>query len=252
MSAWEIVAVLLAGMAAGGINAVVGSGTLVTFPTLLAFGLPPVMATVTNTIGLAPGTISGAWGYRRELAGQRGRLMRLGIASAIGACTGVVLLLGLPDDAFHTIVPILVGIGVTLVALQPLISKWLAKRKSEPDPKGNWLTFLFVYLAGSYGGYFAAAQGIIVTAVLTISLHETLQRANAAKNVLVSVVNCVAAILFCFVADVSWAHAGLIAVGSVIGGQIGASVGRRLPSWLLRTFIVCVGVVAIWQLLRVR
>lgn len=248
MSFLEIAAVFLAGMAAGTINAVVGSGTLVTFPTLLAFGVPPITATVTNTVGLVPGNFSGAWGYRRELKGQRSRLIQLGIGSVLGAIVGVNLLLQLPEDAFHAIVPALVSLAVVLVILQPWIAKKVAHRRSTSQ-HGGWLVRFLVFLTGVYGGYFAAAQGVMLTAILGVGLDETLQRINAAKNVLVGMVNTVAAIGYIILADVSWPHAGLIALGSIIGGQIGSKVGRKLPPNVLRGVIVVVGVAALVQLL---
>jgi uncharacterized membrane protein YfcA len=214
-----MVAVLLAGVAAGTINTVVGSGTLITFPTLLAIGVPPVTANVSNTLGLVPGSLSGAIGYRRELAGQRARLVRLGVASLAGGITGAVLLLVLPADAFSAIVPVLIGLGCLLVVLQPAISRRVAARAESrgvdrPQHGAAWV-WLLVYVAGVYGGYFGAAQGVLLMAIV----------------------------------DIDYRAAGLIAIGSVIGGQIGATVGRRLPSWALRAFIVVVGVAAITQFL---
>jgi uncharacterized membrane protein YfcA len=253
LTIWELLAVFIAGVAAGTINAVVGSGTLITFPTLVAFGVPPVTANVSNTVGLAPGSAAAAWGYRRELAGQRGRLLRLGCASVSGALTGAVLLLRLPAEAFDMIVPVLVGLGCLLVILQPWVSRRMAARREIPHPPhhhGSWVLLPFVYLAGVYGGYFGAAQGVILVAIMGIGLDETLQRINAAKNVLAGLVNAVAAVLFLIIADVSWLSAGLIAVGSVAGGLLGAHVGRRLPPVLLRGVIVAVGTVAIVVLLR--
>ena len=246
-------AILLAGVGAGTINAVAGSGTLITFPTLLAIGIPPVTANVSNTVGLVPGSLSGAVGYRRELAGQRPRLLRLGTASVLGGITGAVLLLVLPAEAFNAIVPVLIGLGVLLVLLQPAISRRVAARAesrgiARPVHGAVWV-WVLVYATGVYGGYFGAAQGVLLMAVLGVGLTETMQRNNATKNVLALLVNLVAAVVFIFVADVNWAVAGLIAVGSVIGGQIGATVGRRLPSWALRGVIVVVGVVALAQFL---
>jgi uncharacterized protein len=249
----EMAAILLAGVGAGTINAVVGSGTLITFPTLLAIGIPPVTANVSNTVGLVPGSLSGAVGYRRELSGQRPRLLRLGTASVLGGITGAVLLLVLPAEAFNAIVPVLIGLGVLLVLLQPAISRRVAARAesrgiARPVHGAVWV-WVLVYATGVYGGYFGAAQGVLLMAVLGVGLTETMQRNNATKNVLALLVNLVAAVVFIFVADVNWAVAGLIAVGSVIGGQIGATVGRRLPSWALRGVIVVVGVVALAQFL---
>ena len=248
MSAWEIVAILVAGMAAGTINTVVGSGTLITFPTLLAFGVPPVTANVSNTVGLVPGTLSGALGYRAELEGQRNRLVRLSSASFLGAALGAGLLLWLPSEAFDAIVPALVGLGVVLVIVGPRIQRWVAARAEDrggvPDHGAPWL-WPAILVLGVYGGYFGAAQGVLLVAVLGIGVVDSLQRHNATKNVLSLVVNTVAALVFIAVADVDWAVAGLIAVGSVIGGQIGATVGRRLPPNVLRAVIVVVGTTAL-------
>jgi uncharacterized protein len=251
VSPFEITAIFLAGVAAGTINTVVGSGTLITFPTLLAFGVPPVTANVSNTLGLVPGSLSGAIGYRRELTGQRRRLVRLGVASTLGGITGAVLLLVLPADAFNAIVPVLIGLGCVLVMLQPAISRRVAARAESrgierPEHGALWV-WVLVYLAGVYGGYFGAAQGVLLMAILGVGLTETMQRNNATKNVLALLVNLVAAVVFVAVADVDYQVAAVIAVGAVIGGQVGATVGRRLPSWALRAFIVVVGVVAITQ-----
>jgi uncharacterized membrane protein YfcA len=249
---FEIVAILLAGVAAGGINAVVGSGTLITFPTLLAFGVPPVTANVSNTIGLVPGTLSGVLGYRAELAGQRSRVVRLSSASLIGAAVGAGLLLWLPSEAFDAIGPALVGLGVLLVIIGPRVQRWVAARAEDrgglPDHGAPWL-WPAILLLGVYGGYFGAAQGVLLVAVLGIGVVDTLQRHNATKNALSLVVNTVAAVVFIAVADVDWAVAGLIAVGSVIGGQLGATVGRRLPATVLRGVIVAVGLTALVTLL---
>lgn len=249
MSAWEIVAILAAGMAAGTINTVVGSGTLITFPTLLAFGVPPVTANVSNNLGLVPGSVAGAWGYRRELVGQRSRVLRLVSASTLGALTGGVLLLTLPDGAFEAIVPVLIALGVLLVIFQPRLSAWVAaraeRRGTTLDHHGAWWVWPGVLLAGVYGGYFGAAQGVLLMAVLGIGVDESLQRLNAVKNVLAAIVNGVAGLLFIVLADVDWRVAALIAVGSVIGAQIGATVGRRLPAAVLRVVIVLVGVAAL-------
>jgi uncharacterized membrane protein YfcA len=244
----EAVAVLLAGVAAGTINTVVGSGTLITFPTLLAVGLSPVTANVSNTIGLAPGSASGAWGYRAELAGQRGRLVRLASASFIGGIVGAVFLLVLPSSAFDAIVPVLIALGVVLVLLGPRISARVAARAEArgglPAHGAGWV-WPAVGAAGVYGGYFGAAQGVLLMAILGIGVDDTIQRHNATKNVLAGIVNGIAAVLFIVVADVDWRAVGLVAVGSVIGGQLGATAGRRLSPTFLRALIVVVGVTAL-------
>lgn len=248
MSVFEVVAILLAGVAAGTINTVVGSGTLITFPTLLAFGVPPVTANVSNTVGLVPGSVSGAIGYRRELSGQRSRVLRLSVASLLGGAAGAVLLLVLPDDAFAAIVPALIVLGLVLVVFQPRISGWVARRHDATGGMphhGTWWVWPGVAVTGVYGGYFGAAQGVLLMAVLGTGVDEDLQRLNAVKNVLAAIVNAVAGVIFIVVADVDWWIVLLIGVGSVIGGQIGATVGRRLPSTVLRVVIVLVGLVAL-------
>jgi uncharacterized protein len=240
-------AVLAAGVAAGCINVIVGSGSLITFPVLLALGYPPVVANVSNTVGLVPGSASGAYGYRRELDGQRSRLLRLGAASMVGAVIGGVLLLVLPAAAFEVIVPVLIAVACVLVVAQPRLSAWLGGRQRHPHG-GPWL-WLGVLATGVYGGYFGAAQGVVLLALLGIFLNEDLQRVNAVKNVLAGIVNASAALLFIAVAHVDWWAALYIAVGSTIGGLLGASIGRRLPALALRVLIVVVGVAAIVKLL---
>lgn len=247
MTVLESLAVLLAGVAAGTINAIVGSGTLITFPTLLAVGYPPVLANVSNTIGLVPGSVSGVIGYRRELVGQRIRLVRLGIASVLGGITGAVLLLQLPEEAFQAIVPVLIGVGCVLVVAQPWITRHVRPRPHAPA-HGSATVWFLVYLAGVYGGYFGAAQGVLLIAIMGIGITETMQRINATKNVLAGLVNAVAAVVFIAVSDVAWQAAAMIAVGAAIGGQLGSTVGRRLPSPVFRGFVALVGVAAIVKL----
>jgi len=234
-------------MVAGGMNAAVGSGTLVTFPVLLAVGYPPVVANVSNGIGLLPGSVAGAFGYRRELRGQRSRLIALGPVTAAGALLGAFLLLVLPSDAFEAIVPVLILIAVVLVALQPWIQRRLAHRPEGPAHGGPWL-LLGVFVTGVYGGYFGAAQGVILLALMGMTLPEHLQRLNAVKNVTTAIAYLVSGIVFVFVAEVAWLAVVLLAAGATIGGQLGARYGRRLRPVYLRALIVVVGLVAIVQL----
>lgn len=253
LSIWEMLAVFAAGVGAGTINTIVGSGTLITFPVLLATGLPPVTATVSNALGLIPGSISGAIGYREELTGQRRRILKLSAGALIGGLTGATLLLALPSTAFETIVPVLVTLALVLVILQPRISRAVQRRRDRTGTAarldGGPLLFTGIMLASVYGGYFTAAQGIIYLSLMGMLLDDTMQRLNAVKNVLAAVVNSVAALFFLFVANFDWTAVVLIAVGSAIGGQIGARVGRRLSPGLLRGLIVVVGTAAIVQLL---
>jgi uncharacterized membrane protein YfcA len=249
MGIWEVLAVALAGLAAGTINTVVGSGTLITFPVLLAFGYAPVTANVSNTVGLVPGSVSGAFGYRRELAGQRERALRFGTMSVLGGVTGAVLLLVLPASAFAAIVPVFIGLALVLVVLQPRLTSMLAKRGRGSGRHGRVLTLLAVYATGVYGGYFGAAQGILLLGILGLSVAQDLHRTNALKNVLAGLVNGVAGVFFIFATHIEWAPAGIIAVSSILGAQIGARYGRRLPPRALRVLIVLVGVTAIVRLL---
>jgi uncharacterized membrane protein YfcA len=252
VSAGEIVAIAVAGLAAGTINTVVGSGTLITFPVLLAFGYPPVTANVSNTIGLVPGSVSGAIGYRRELSGQARRALRLGVAAVAGGITGAVLLLVLPSAAFKAIVPLFIVAAIALMLAQPKINAWLARREIVLEGaagRTRLLTPLAVYLTGVYGGYFGAAQGVLLLAILGVALTQDLQRTNALKNVLAGLVNGVAGLYFVFAAHVEWAPAAIIAVCSIVGAQLGARYGRRLPAPALRAVIVAVGVFAIVRLL---
>ena len=249
MSLLECLLVLAAGVFAGTINTVVGSGTLVTFPVLLAVGYGPVVANVSNTLGLVPGSVSGAIGYRAELAGQRRRVLTLGSASLAGGVLGAALLLSLPGSAFEAIVPALIALALVLVVVQPRLSRMLVARRGAVRPHGGPLLWGGVLGTGVYGGYFGAAQGVILLALMGIAIPEDMQRLNALKNVLAGLVNGVAAAIFLVFASVAWLPVALLAVGSAAGGQLGARIGRRLPPDVLRGVIVVVGVAAIVQLL---
>ncbi len=244
----EALAILGAGMAAGAINAVVGSGTLITFPVLLAAGYQPVVANVSNTIGLVPGSLAGAVGYRRELAGQRPRLTRLAPASLAGGITGAAALLLLPERLFEAIVPVFIALALVLVVVQRRLDVALARIRPREGERPRAWAVVAVFAAGVYGGYFGAAQGILLLAILGVALHDHLQRINALKVVLAGIVNTVAGVVFAFVADVAWGPAALIAAGSIAGGWLGARYGRRLEETHLRGLVVAVGVVAILQL----
>ena len=249
MSLGEIVAIALAGVAAGTINTVVGSGTLITFPVLLAFGYAPVTANVSNTLGLVPGSASGAIGYRRELKGQLGRVLRYGTMSLAGGIVGAVALLVAPASAFKAIVPVFIAIALVLTVAQPRIAAWLARREIDLEHPRGVLTPAAVFLTGIYGGYFGAAQGIMLLAILGVALTQDLHRTNALKNVLAGLVNGVAGIYFVFAAHVEWDAVAIIAVSSILGAQLGARYGRRLPPAALRAIIVAVGIFAIVRLL---
>lgn len=247
MSPTDAILITLAGLGAGMINTVVGSGSLITFPTLIALGYPPVLANVSNNIGLVPGALSGVYGYRRELRGQRQRLRRLVPASLAGGLLGSILLLQLPSAVFKKVVIVLIVIALGLVVLQPTIARRLAARGEST--RVTVPLMVLVGLAGIYGGYFGAAQGIILIALLGIFIADDLQRLNGVKNVLAMSVNLMASAVFLLAAEINWAIVACIAVGSVVGGQLGATVGRKLNPQALRAVIVVVGLSALIRLL---
>jgi uncharacterized protein len=245
----EIVAILAAGAAAGAINTIVGSGTLITFPVLLAFGYAPVVANVSNAVGLVPGSVAGAVGYREELSGQARRALPLAAASLAGAIGGAVALLTLPASAFKAIVPVFIAIALVLIVAQPTLSRALARRRPRVRERAGPVATGAVMASGVYGGYFGAAQGILLLSILGLALDDDLQRINALKVVLAGLVNLVAGVVFVIAAHIAWLPAALIAVGSTVGGALGAHGGRRLPEGALRVVIVAVGVAAIVKLL---
>ncbi|WP_392542057.1 sulfite exporter TauE/SafE family protein [Oryzobacter telluris] len=246
--------VLLAGIGAGTINTIVGSGTLITFPTLLLLGIPPVTANISNNIGLVPGSLTGAIGYRKELEGAGPDLKRLAPMSFLGGALGAVLLLVLAPDLFKAIVPVLIVVGIALVVVGPWINAWTARRREaagvDGEPEHTVAMQAGAFGAGVYGGYFGAAQGIILMGILGALSPKPLQRLNGYKNVLATIVNAVAAIVFVLVAfgQIDWLVVLLIAVGSTIGGVIGSTVGRRLPPAVLRGAIVVIGLVAVTRM----
>ncbi|WP_082939316.1 sulfite exporter TauE/SafE family protein [Mycobacterium sp. 852002-30065_SCH5024008] len=260
MSPSHMILICLAGFGAGAINALVGSGTLITFPTLVALGFPPVTATMSNAIGLVAGSVSGTWGYRAELRGQWDRLRWQLPASLGGAVLGAFLLLHLPEKVFAEVVPVLLVLALTLVVAGPRIQAWTGRRAEaagrSPEhitPRRMAVLVFGTFAVGVYGGYFTAAQGILLVGLMGALLPESVQRMNAAKNLLALVVNVVAAIAYTLVAfgRISWPAAGLIAVGSLIGGLIGARYGRRLSGNALRATIVVVGLIGLYRLLAV-
>jgi uncharacterized membrane protein YfcA len=215
---WRDLVVLAAGFAAGGINAVVGSGTLIAFPVLVGFGYQPVVANVSNTIGLIPGSATGILGWRRELRGNVRLALELAAASGIGAVLGAELLLHLPRTTFRSIVAVIIGIAVVLVVAQPWVAKWVAEHRPDPARRVGPLTWLLVFVTGVYGGYFGAAQGVILLAILGVTLRESLRAVNAIRNVLAGTANLVAGVVFAALAPVNWRIALLIGVSSLAGG----------------------------------
>jgi uncharacterized protein len=251
--------ILLAAVGAGAMNAVVGAGTLITFPTLLALGFPPVVANVSNTIGLVPGSVAAAYAYRATLVGRGRLLARLVVASSIGGIVGAALLLVLPPGAFELVVPPLLLLSGILAAVQPRVAAWLVARRAaaaaatpvtagRPSLRVEPLLLAGVAATGVYGGYFGAAQGVILLALLGVFVGGAMNEVNGIKNVLAGVANLVSATLFIAIADVDWRVSVLVAIGATIGGGLGGRYGRRLPSGVLRVLVVTIAfVAAAWQ-----
>ena len=250
--------IALAGVGAGAINALVGSGTLITFPTLVTLGYPPLTSTMSNAVGLVAGSVSGTWGYRRELEGQWHRLRWQLVASLTGAMLGAFLLLHLSEKVFIRVVPVLLVLALALVVAGPRIQAWARRRAEQAgrsadhvSPRRMATLIVATFAVGVYGGYFSAAEGILLVGVMGALLPESVQRMNAAKNLLTLVVNLVAAAAYTLVAfhRISWPAAGLIALGSLVGGWLGAHYGRRLSPNALRAVIVIVGLIGLYRLL---
>jgi len=252
MSPVEIGLLIVAGIGAGVMNAVVGAGTLVTFPTLLFLGYPAVVANVSNTVGLVPGSVMASIGYRSTLRGRGPALRRLLVATSIGGVTGGALLVLLPGRAFDVVVPWLLLLSAVLAALQPRIAAAVALRRAARGAAGPADTarpvglglFLGIALTAVYGGYFGAAQGVILLVVLGLAFGGPINELNGMKNILGGMANLVAALLFISIADVDWTVAGIVAIGATIGGALGGRYGRRLPSSVLRVLLVGIALVA--------
>lgn len=247
MDVGQVLLLVAAGVAAGTINGVVGSGTLITYPVLLAVGVPPISANATNTTGLSVGSFSSAYAYRRELAGRRSVLIPMLAASAAGAACGALLVLALPERVFTAVIPWLILGAVVLVALQPLISRAVRQRaERSPAHSGEHPVAVTagVGFTGIYGGYFGAAQGVILMAVLGLLYDADAQAANAAKNLMAAAANVSAAAVFVIAGRVWWPAAICVGVGALIGGTLGAHGARLLPQNALRAAVVLVGVIA--------
>ena len=242
MDAADLAVALTGGLIAGAMNAVVGAGSMVSFPLLLTTGLPAVTANATNTVGLLPGTLSAVGGYRRELAARRWELTRLGAVAAVGGGVGALLLLLLPAASFEAIVPALLLLAALLTAVQPKVNSWLARHAGQRRAWG--LLMVGVGLTAIYGGYFGAAQGVILLALIGALYEPDVQEANALKNALALVANLVSGILLALSGKVDWAIAAAVAVGALVGGTVGVRLARRLPPMAFRWFAIVVAVVA--------
>ena len=270
---WQAGLILVAGVWAGLINTIVGSGTLVTFPVLVTMGVPPVTATMSNAMGLIAGNLTGAWNYRAELRGLRGTLLKLLPCSIVGGAIGAGLLMVLPEEVFSYVAPALIVVALFFVVFQPRLQGIVRRRKEaqaqeiadaarahgdEPaqlDPNSlpqPSILYVLVFIAGIYGGYFVAAQGVLLLGILGVFLLASMQSANAVKIFLVAAVNIVAAvsyILFSF-ERIDWWVVVLIAISSSVGSWLGAKVGRRLSPVALRTVIVVLGLAALANMVR--
>ncbi len=232
----------VAGLLAGLINAVVGSGSLITFPALLALGYPSVLANVTNNVGVLPASVAAAWTNRHEYGGAWRPLAATMLCSAVGGLAGALLLLRLPKEAFEAVVPALIALALVLVIIGPRLKERIAERQAagtiRHSPRATWTV---AGLTGVYGGYFGAAQGVLLLSLLSLTLEGDLHRANAYKNALAATANIAAAIVFVSTTHVSWPAAIAIAVGSLFGGILGGRYGRLIPQPAYRALIVAVG-----------
>ncbi len=250
LSLGAIILLGAAGFVAGALNAAAGGGSLITFPALIAVGYPPLIANVTNNVAVFPGYITGALGYRAGLRGQGRRILPLAIASAIGGLAGVALILASSESAFEGIVPFLVLAACTLLAIQPLLGRWMGKRSGLREKPGIG-AISGMTLAGVYGGYFSAALGVAVLALLGLFFEDTLQRLNALKATLQLVIGGAAALGFALLTPVDWTAAAIIGATSLAGGRMGARLAQRVSDRALRGGIVAYGVIAaLWLFLR--
>jgi len=256
MTVWEFVVAAVSGLAAGAINALAGGGTLVSFPALIALGVPPVSANITNTVALVPGYLGGAWAQRRDLLAYVGRLPVLAAVSAVGGLAGSILLVSLPEDLFSDLVPFLILAACLLLAVQDRVRtrvqatrarRGIDEGASAGDSSGAGASsvglVVSVGIAAVYGGYFGAGLGIMLLAVLGLSLEDPLPRLNSLKSALSLIINLVAAVFFLFSDHVLWDFAAVLAVASIIGGLAGGRLAGRLSPRLLRAVAITVGIV---------
>lgn len=248
---WGVLLLVGAGVISGALNAAAGGGSLISFPALLVVGYPPLLANVTNNIAAWPGYVGGAWGYRREMEGQARRILLLAPVCAVGSVIGVLLVRFSSQSAFASIVPFLVLAACALLAIEPLVSRYRTKG-SERDGPGIG-TYVGQAAASVYGGYFSAALGVAVLAVLGLTLEDTLQRLNALKAMLQLVIGTVSAISFALLTPVAWQAAIIVGLASLVGGQMGAKLARKVKDRTLRVGIISYGLVAaVWLFLQSR
>src|SRR5919199_3865467 len=249
LSGGALVLLAIAGFVAGAINAAAGGGSLVTFPALVVVGYPPLVANVTNNVAVSPGYVTGAWGYRRELRGQRRRIVLLAVVSAFGSILGVGLILVSSQGAFEGVAPFLVLAACALLAVQPVIGRWLGERAGTHERPSTG-SLVGQTLAAIYGGYFGAALGVAVLALLGVFFDDTLQRLNALKALLQLVIGATAALGFVLLTPVAWGAAAIVGSASLAGGTVGARLAQKVSDRALRVGIVAYGVAAaVWLFL---
>jgi len=244
----HIVFLLLGGLGAGIFNGVAGGGSLISFPLLLALGYPALTANITNTVGIWPGYAGGAAGFRHEIGGQRERLVRLSPVAVIGGIAGAILLLTTSSAAFRSLAPWLVLGASLLFAAQPLLKRALGGPHTPPRTR----PFLLVggtFVASVYGGYFGAGLGVMLLAILGLALPDSILRTSGLRTALSILVNGVAAAVFLIHGGLAWRAVGLLAIGSLFGGWIGARVALAIPAVALRVVVIAVGLATVVKLL---
>jgi uncharacterized protein len=241
VSIWQALVLVAAGLAAGTASAMAGGASIITFPVLLAMGVPPLTANVTNTVGLSPIVVGAGFSAVPELRGQRARLTTLALPSLVGAITGSILLLTTPSEVFEAIVPALIAVSCVLMLLQPWLVRHTLRGRGERGRR--WVAQGSTFVVGMYTGYFGAASGVLFLALVGLVSVASLHELNAAKNMLVGLANAVATAVFVVVAPVRWPMALALAAGSVVGGGVGMRLARRVPAPHLRAGIAVVGLV---------
>jgi uncharacterized membrane protein YfcA len=245
LSVWQLAVIVLAGVAGGLINALAGGGTLITFPVLTAVGIPPVVASLTNTVALSPGYFGATLAQSKDLHGQARRMRWLLPVGAVGGIIGGLLLLNTTDRTFREMVPFLILMAAGLLAIQDQVRAWLTRRLAQSGRSSMheaW-TMLPVFAASIYGGYFGAGLSVIVLAMLGLVLEDSLTRLNALKQAIAFSVNIAAALFFLFSGQVVWAAAIVMAIGALIGGSLGGRLAGRVKPATLRKVVVSIGTV---------
>jgi hypothetical protein len=246
VTAGDVILLVGAGLATGAINAVAGGGSLISFPALLAIGLHPLPANATNLVATLPGYVSAAAASGPELSGQGARVRPLAVAAAVGAAIGTTLLLVGPEDVFDALAPWLVLLACALLAVQPLLARWVSRAHHHPAPRRLVVS---AGLASVYGGYFGAGLGIILLAALGLTLEEDLRLLNAVKQVLSLSVAIVSGLGVALFGPVDWLAAAIVGAGALVGGRVGVGLARRLPEPVLRGAVIALGVTVALALL---